>query len=101
MKFVSLLKIFKKDMSFTFVHRPKPKKFGYKPVFYKNEEEDPDDRKLRLKSSIKKEELDLKSKIHNSWARERKHGVVSKDNILKTLIVLILLILIIFFVKIG
>ncbi len=88
-------------MGFTFIYRPKPKKFSYKPVFYKNDEEEQEDKKSRLLSSIKNEELDLKTKIHKSWSRERKHGIVSKDNILKTLIVLILLILIIFFVKIG
>lgn len=88
-------------MNFTFIHRPKPKKFSYKPVFYKNEDEDQEDKKSRLLSSIKNEELDLKSKIHKTWSRERKHGLVSKDNILKTLVVLVLLILIIFFVKIG
>lgn len=88
-------------MGFIFIHRPKPKKFSYKPVFYKNEEEENEDKKSRLRSSLKNEDLDLKSKIHKSWSKERKHGVVSRDNILKTLVVLVLLILIIFFVKIG
>lgn len=88
-------------MSFTFLHRPKPKKFGYKPVFYKMEEEDVDDKKRRIINPKENKELDLKDKIKKSWGRELRHSSISQENILRTIVVLVLLILTIFFVKIG
>lgn len=87
-------------MSFMFLHKPKPKRSRYKPVFYKNESDDLNEERKKFNISSNKE-LDLQEKIRLSWSRERKHEGFSKESILKTFIVLLLLILIILFVKIG
>ena len=89
-------------MGFTFLYRPKPKKFTYKPVFYKADEEE-ESKNNRRKIIISKEnkESDLKTRIQKSWSKERQHTNVSKENIVRTLIILVLLIIVIFFVKIG
>lgn len=87
-------------MSFMFLHKPTPKKSKYKPVFYKNESDDLNEERKKFNISSNKE-LDLQEKIRLSWSRERKHEGFSKESILKTFVVLLLLILIILFVKIG
>lgn len=87
-------------MSFMFLHKPTPKKSRYKPVFYKNESDDLNEERKKFNISSNKE-LDLQEKIRLSWSRERKHEGFSKESILKTFVVLLLLILIILFVKIG
>lgn len=84
-------------MIFTFLHKPKPKKSNYKPVYYKPDEED--DKKKTI-SPKEYQEMDLQEKIQRTWSRERKYTSISKNTILRMFIVLLLLLIIIFFVKV-
>lgn len=87
-------------MSFMFLHKPKPKRSRYKPVFYKDDSEELTEEKKKF-SIPNDKDMSLEEKIKISWSKERKHEGLSRESILKTIIVLLLLILIIFFVKIG
>ncbi len=87
-------------MSFMFLHKPKPKRSRYKPVFYKNEADELSDEKKKFNIPNDKD-LSLEEKIRLNWSKERKHEGFSRESILKTFIVLLLLVLLIFFVKIG
>jgi hypothetical protein len=87
-------------MSFMFLHKPKPKRSRYKPVFYKDDSEEMTEEKKKF-SIPNDKDMSLEEKIKVSWSKERKHEGFSRESIIKTFIVLLLLILLIFFVKIG
>lgn len=89
-------------MGFIFLYRPKPKKFTYKPVFYKAEEDEVSiGKRHKILTTKENKEVNLKTRIQKSWSKERQHTTVSKENMIRTLIILVLLIIVIFFVKIG
>lgn len=61
-------------MDYTFLHRPKPKKFDYQPRFY-NEEEDRD----KMQGHVPDETEKFARRLHNSWEgkryRKQKNGM--------------------------
>lgn len=79
-------------MNFQFFSTPKPKKFTYKPRFYKAENED---NLQSSKSKNSKNSDEFAIRLHESWKQRRKkkepHSFPLKLVIWVTLIVLVLL----------
>lgn len=83
------------DMNLKFLHRPKPRQFNYKPLYYDEHKEELEKLKRRYSDD---EKNDYSNRIHEGFRRKRANsfGVVSPTKILLTIFVVVMALYIIF-----
>lgn len=85
-------------MKVSFFHRPKPKKFEFKPRYYNKEKEERKKREERIKKEIEnegKDYINLESELHNKWKRTDRDKMRQKS-IRRTIIYILLLLMILY-----